>query len=196
MTTKAKQTKYQGNESYSFKYKFLISSTFTFPCTSYKLSSSISQQTKLGWFHHLCQGYACISSISQLMNFTETDEAPEQVHIEWGTWQLFWFDFSFPQTYLPPFLKKYGFLPPNRIFLLVNCLNAKIPCIKSSMSRKEPKCNHSTSPFQSDVPQKKAGMCCSFLVPGVFINPTQSNTNLTLLVLEVQAVHGKSQNHP
>lgn len=37
---------------------------------------------KLGWFHHICQGYACISSISQMMNFTETDEAPEQVYTE------------------------------------------------------------------------------------------------------------------
>lgn len=64
------------------------------------------------------------------------------------------------------------------------------------MSRKKPKCNHSPGPFQSDVPQKKANKYCSFLEPGVFINPTQSNTNLTLLVLEVLHIHNKSPNDP
>lgn len=64
------------------------------------------------------------------------------------------------------------------------------------MSRKKPKCNHSTGSFQSDVPQMKAGMCCSFLVTAAFINPTQSKPHLTLLVLEVPHTHGKSHNHP
>jgi len=54
---------------------------------SFKLSGSDSQQPlqKFSWFHHICQRHVYISSVSEMMNFVQTDEVPEQVRTELGT---------------------------------------------------------------------------------------------------------------